>query len=54
MGEESNDAAGSNVMDMFDTHTEVAVVCRVCGALVAAAGDYTRAHWDWHEASNGV
>ncbi len=41
-------------MDLFDTQADRSLVCRVCGSLVAAAGQYTKAHWDWHEASNGA
>jgi hypothetical protein len=40
-------------MQIFD-RLEDSLACRVCGALVAAGGDYARAHWDWHEASNGA
>ena len=49
-------AAEPDVLDMFDdgTSTGDSLVCRVCGSLVAAAGEYPRAHWDWHEASNGA
>lgn len=53
MAEENQDASGPDVMTMFDT-TDLALVCRVCGSLVAAAGDYPQAHWDWHEATNGA
>lgn len=54
MAEENTDAAPTGVMELFDTDTEGALVCRVCGSLVAAAVPYPRAHWDWHEASNGA
>jgi len=54
MAEENADAAGQDVMDMFDTETDLGLVCRVCGSLVAEAGEYPRAHWDWHNASNGA
>ena len=48
------DAAEPDIMDMFDTGTDLGLVCRVCGSLVASSGEYPRAHWDWHEASNGA
>jgi hypothetical protein len=54
MTEEDLDAVEPDVMDMYDTGTDLGLVCRVCGSLVAAAGQYPRAHWDWHEASNGA
>ena len=47
--------SGPDVMEMYDeTGAEPALICRVCGCLVAQAGDYPRAHWDWHEATNGA
>ncbi|MBA2752608.1 MAG: hypothetical protein H0U41_10340 [Actinobacteria bacterium] len=54
MAEENEDTAGPDVMVLFDTGTDDALVCRVCGSLVAAADQYPRAHWDWHEATNGA
>jgi hypothetical protein len=54
MAEENVDAAGPNVMDMFDAETDRSLVCRVCGSLVAAAGEYPKAHCDWHETPNGA
>lgn len=52
------DAAEPDVMELFDTESDTdtgaGLVCRVCGSLVAAVGEYPRAHWDWHEASNGA
>jgi hypothetical protein len=54
MAEEDVDAAGPDVMRMFDSQTDRSLVCRVCGSLVAASGEYPRAHWDWHETPNGV
>jgi hypothetical protein len=54
MAEEDVDAAEPDVMGMFDTDTGTSLVCRVCGALVSAAGAYPGAHYDWHEASNGA
>lgn len=54
MAEENADAAEPDVMDIFDTDTEVGLACRVCGSLVAATGAYPKAHWAWHEASNGA
>ena len=56
MTEEEADAAEAYIMDLFDTDTgtDLGLVCRVCGSLVASMGEYPRAHWDWHEASNGA
>lgn len=54
MDEENVDAADLDIMNMFDTQADVGLVCRVCGSLVAAAGEYPKAHWDWHEATNGA
>lgn len=54
MSQEDEDAAAPEMLDMFDTEAGPDPVCRVCGSLVAASGDYRRAHWDWHEASNGA
>ncbi|WP_165820991.1 hypothetical protein [Nocardioides gansuensis] len=54
MAEGNLDAAEPDVMELFDSDSDVGLVCRVCGSLVAAAGEYPRAHWDWHEASNGA
>lgn len=54
MTEEIVDSSGPEVMGIFDTKTDVGLVCRVCGSLVAGAGVYRKAHWDWHEASNGA
>ncbi|MCW2764274.1 MAG: hypothetical protein JWO11_233 [Nocardioides sp.] len=54
MAEENVDAAGPDVMNMFDAETDRSLVCRVCGSLVAAAGEYPKAHWDWHETPNGA
>ena len=54
MAEGDVEAAEPAVMEMFDTDTPTGLVCRVCGAMVAATGPYPRAHWDWHEASNGA
>ena len=42
-----------DVMEIFDDLDD-ALACRVCGALVARSEGYPRAHWDWHEASNGA
>ena len=41
-------------LDSFYDHGEAGLACLVCGALVAAYGDFARVHWDWHEASNGA
>ncbi len=56
MAEEETDTPEPSVLDMFDTEPDTAsgLVCRVCGSLVSATGDYPRAHWDWHEVPNGV
>jgi len=54
MSEDADRIADPDIMDMFDHDTEPALVCRVCGSLVARTGEYPRAHWDWHEASNGA
>ena len=55
MAEGTTDASEPDVMDMYDdARAEVGLICRVCGSLVARAGGYPRAHWDWHEASNGA
>jgi hypothetical protein len=54
MVEGNTETAGPEVMAIFDAETDRSLVCRVCGSLVAAAGVYPRAHWDWHEASNGA
>ena len=45
-----------DVMALFDAHPGAGpgLVCRTCGALVPASDPYPRAHWDWHEASNGA
>lgn len=52
------DAAEPDVMEMFDsdagTDASGGLVCRVCGSLVSSAGEYARAHWDWHETPNGA
>ena len=54
MSERDDDSTSPDVMDMFDTDVGPQPVCRVCGALVAPTDTYRRAHWDWHEASNGA
>ncbi len=54
MTEEEADAAEADIMNLFDTGTDLGLVCRMCGSLVASMGEYPRAHWDWHEASNGA
>ena len=54
MSERHDDSTGPDVMDMFDSDAGPQPVCRVCGALVAPTDVYRRAHWDWHEASNGA
>lgn len=50
----AEDTQAPDVDDMFDTDPAGALICRVCGSLVAGADPYPRAHWDWHEASNGA
>jgi hypothetical protein len=54
MSERDDDSTDPDVMDMFDSEAGPEPVCRVCGSLVAATDVYRRAHWDWHEASNGA
>jgi hypothetical protein len=54
MADEPTEAAEPDVMALFDADTDAGLVCRVCGSLVAASGDYPRAHWDWHETPNGA
>ncbi len=54
MSERDDSTTEPDVMDMFDTGAGSPPVCRVCGALVADTDVYRRAHWDWHEASNGA
>jgi hypothetical protein len=54
MTDEEVDASEPDIMSIYDTGTDLGLVCRVCGSLVASAGEYPRAHWDWHEASNGA
>jgi hypothetical protein len=56
MTEDEVDPAEPDIMNLYDTGTgtDFGLVCRVCGSLVASAGEYPRAHWDWHEASNGA
>lgn len=54
MTDEEVDASGPDIMAMYDVGADLALVCRVCGSLVASSGEYPRAHWDWHEASNGA
>lgn len=54
MSEDGADAPELDVMDIFDSTTGSGLACRVCGSLVAAEGDYPRAHFDWHAASNGA
>jgi hypothetical protein len=54
MVEGDTDAADRDVLELFDAESDTGLVCRVCGALVSRAGAYPKAHWDWHEASNGA
>jgi len=54
MTEEELEISEPDIMSIYDTDTDVGLVCRVCGSLVASTGEYPRAHWDWHEASNGA
>ncbi|CAA9372567.1 hypothetical protein [uncultured Nocardioides sp.] len=51
---ETPQAPEPDVGDMFDTGPDGTRTCRVCGSLVNELGEYPRAHWDWHEASNGA
>jgi hypothetical protein len=42
-------------MQLYETRSsQEGYVCKTCGALVATMDPYPRAHWDWHEASNGA
>jgi hypothetical protein len=55
MADTSSGGADPEVMEMYDdSRAELGLICRVCGCLVAQAGEYPRAHWDWHEATNGA
>jgi hypothetical protein len=54
MDEPSTQPSGPDLSAFYDDASTVALICRVCGSLVAREGDYARAHWDWHEASNGA
>ena len=54
MSDETKEAPEPDLTDMFDADAGPALVCRVCGSVVAETGDYPRAHWDWHEAANGA
>lgn len=54
MADDTPDVKQPDVGDMFDADPGGALICRVCGSLVAGLGEYPRAHWDWHEASNGA
>jgi hypothetical protein len=54
MTQEEPDTSEPDIMNIYDTGTDVGLVCRVCGSVVAPTGEYPRAHWDWHEASNGA
>jgi hypothetical protein len=54
MSDPAQEATEPDLSDMFDAGAGPGLVCRVCGSLVAESGPYPRAHWDWHEASNGA
>jgi hypothetical protein len=54
MSDPELDEPEPDVMAMYDNGGEAALTCRVCGALVSRLGEYPKAHWDWHEASNGA
>jgi hypothetical protein len=54
MTDEDVDAFEPDIMSIYDTGDDLGLVCRVCGSLVASMSQYPRAHWDWHEASNGA
>jgi len=54
MTEGTTGGAEPDFMDMFDAGAGESLVCRVCGSLVAGTAEYPRAHWDWHEATNGA
>lgn len=54
MSEAEGHEPAPDVMSIFDDRADAGLTCRVCGVLVARLDDYPRAHWDWHEASNGA
>jgi hypothetical protein len=54
MSADGGDDPGLDVMDIFDSITGPTLACRVCGSLVSPEGEYPRAHFDWHAASNGA
>ena len=54
MDEGDTGAAEPDIMGLFDSDTDLGLVCRVCGSLVASSSPYPRAHWDWHEATPGA
>ena len=55
MTDTAQGGADPDVMDMYDdARADLGLICRVCGCLVLQVGDYPRAHWDWHEATNGA
>jgi hypothetical protein len=53
MTDAPQDAPEPDVMEIFDDSSD-GLACRICGALVARHGDFSRVHWDWHEAANGA
>jgi hypothetical protein len=54
MADSTTDAPEPDVMEIYDADSHTDLTCRVCGSLVPRSGDYSRVHWDWHEAANGA
>jgi hypothetical protein len=55
MADATSDGSEPDVMEIYDdSRRDAGLICRVCGCLVAESGGYPRAHWDWHEATNGA
>ena len=54
MSEHTASPAEPDALEIFDRESDGGLVCRVCGALVSSEGEYSRIHWQWHEASNGA
>lgn len=51
---DEDDAESPDVMAIYDDDPAAGYACRICGALVARTDHHARAHWDWHEASDGA
>ena len=50
----SEPTSSRSELDIFDEVSDGRLACRVCGVLVPAEGEYSRVHWDWHEATHGA